>query len=129
MKSAGGTPTARYAENLAHYEALVATNPRIERKGATMPYTSVNGHMFSLLTKEGSVVLRLSDEDREAFVRKYKTPAVVQYGAVLKEYVQVPDALLARTKEARKFFELSFRYVSALKPKPTTKPKAKKKSG
>jgi hypothetical protein len=42
-----------YPANLALYEKLVATNPGVERKGATMPYTSVNGHMFSLLTKEG----------------------------------------------------------------------------
>jgi hypothetical protein len=28
-----------------HYEKLIATNPKVERKGATMPYTSVNGHM------------------------------------------------------------------------------------
>jgi len=126
MKSAGGKPTARYAENLARYEALVATNPRVERKGATMPYTSVNGHMFSLLTKEGSLVLRLSDADRDAFVKQYKTPAVVLYGALMKEYVEVPDALLARTKEAKKFFDASFRHVSALKPKPTTKAKKKK---
>ena len=94
-----------------------------------MPYTSVNGHMFSLLTKEGSLVLRLSDEDREAFVRKYKTPPVVQYGAVLKEYVEIPDALLARTKDAGRFFDMSLRYVSALKPKPTTKTKPTNKSG
>jgi hypothetical protein len=79
--------------------------------------------MFRLLTKEGSVILRLSDEDREASVGKYKTPAVVQYGAVMKEYVEVPDALLARTKDAKKFFDLSLRYVSALEPKPTKKTK------
>jgi hypothetical protein len=128
MKSAGGKPTARYAENLARYEALVATNAQVTRKGATMPYTSVNGHMFSLLTKDGSVILRLSDDDREAFVARFKTPVVVQYGAVLKEYVELPDPLLARTKDARKFFDQSFRYVSALKPKPTRKATGAKKS-
>jgi hypothetical protein len=129
MKAAPAKPTARYAENLARYEALVATNPKVERKGATLPYTSVNGHMFSLLTKEGALVLRLSDADRDAFVKKFKTPAVVLYGAVMKEYVEVPDALLARTKEAKTFFDASFRHVSALKPKPTTKAKGKKKRG
>jgi len=40
---------------LALFEKLVATNSQLERKGDTMPYTSLNGHMFSLLTKEGSV--------------------------------------------------------------------------
>ena len=123
MKSARTRPPGRYADNLARYEALVATNRDVERKGDTMPYTSVNGHMFSLLTKDGYVILRLAEKDREAFLEKYKTPAVVQYGAVMKEYVEVPDALLERTKDAKKFFDASFRYVSGLKPKPTTKKK------
>jgi TfoX/Sxy family transcriptional regulator of competence genes len=119
--------TPRYQENLEHYEVLVASSPAIERKGATMPYTSVNGHMFSLLTKEGSLILRLSADDRDAFLKRYKTPTVVLYGAVMKEYVEVPDALLAKTARLKKFFDASLQYVSSLKPKPTTK-KTKKKA-
>ena len=49
----------QYAASLASYEKLVATNTKVERKGATMPYTSLNGHMFSLLTREGWLALRL----------------------------------------------------------------------
>ena len=41
-------------EAVALYETLLATHPEIERKGATMPYTSVNGNMFSLLTADGT---------------------------------------------------------------------------
>jgi len=37
---------------LSLYEKLVATLPGVERKGDTVPYTSVNGHMFSNLTKK-----------------------------------------------------------------------------
>jgi hypothetical protein len=48
------------------------------------------------------------------------------YGAVMKEYVEVPDALLAKTAHLKKFFDASFQYVSSLKPKPTTE-KTKKK--
>ena|SRR5215467_6627843 len=117
--------TARYEQNLERYEALVATNSTVDRKGATMPYTSVNGHMFSLLTKEGALVLRLSPKDREAFLKKYDTPTVVLYGAVMKEYVEIPDALLAKTASLKKYFDASFTYVSSLKPKPTAKKKAR----
>ena len=46
-------------DKLALYEKLVATNPKVERKGATVPYTSVNGHMFSYLSKEAKLALRL----------------------------------------------------------------------
>jgi hypothetical protein len=113
--------------NLKLYEKLVATNPSVQRKGATMPYTSVNGHMFSLFTREAWLALRLPTEEREAFLKKYKTKLCEQYGTVMPEYVQVPDALLKKTQELRKFFDLSYAYVSSLKPKSTTKKTAAKK--
>jgi len=111
------------AKALALYEKLVSTNPEIERKGDTMPYTSKNGHMFSVLTKEGQLALRLPAEEREAFLKKYKTKLCEQYGHVMPEYVVVPDALLAKTQELKRAFDASYAYVSALKPKPTTKKK------
>jgi TfoX/Sxy family transcriptional regulator of competence genes len=112
---------------LALYEKLVATNPKVERKGATMPYTSLNGHMFSLLTRESWLALRLPSDARDAFLKKYQTKLCVQYGTVMKEYVQVPDALLKKTQELRKYFDLSYAYVGPLKPKPTTRKAAAKK--
>ena len=111
----------KYTKNLELYEKLVATNPNVRRKGKTMPYTSVNGHMFSLLDKEGKLGLRLPKEEREKFLSEYKTELFVQYGAVMKEYVVVPDDLLKKTDELKKYFELSYGYVSSLKPKPTKK--------
>ncbi len=45
--------------SLARYEQLLAANPQVERKGAKVPYTSRNGHMFSFLDAEGSMALRL----------------------------------------------------------------------
>lgn len=115
-----------YAEKLALYEKLVATNPAVKRKGATMPYTSLNGHMFSLLTKEGWLALRLPTAAREAFLKKYKTKLCEQYGTVMPEYVEVPDALLKKTQELRRYFDLSYAYVMSLKPKPTKRKPAKK---
>jgi TfoX/Sxy family transcriptional regulator of competence genes len=102
---------------------LIATNPSVQRKGDTMPYTSLNGHMFSLLTKTGTLALRLPTEEREAFLKKYKTKLSEQYGTVLKEYVEVPDALLRKTSELKMYFDLSYAYVARLKPKPTTRAK------
>lgn len=110
-----------YAEKLALYEKLVATNPDVQRKGDTMPYTSLSGHMFSLLTKEGTLVLRLPADERNAFLKKYKSRLAEQYGHVMPEYVEVPDALLSKTKELKKYFDLSYAYVGSLKPKPATK--------
>jgi TfoX/Sxy family transcriptional regulator of competence genes len=116
-----------YAARLVLYEKLVATQPRVERKGATMPYTSVNGNMFSLLTKSGTLALRLPEDERAAFLKKYRTKVTEQYGAVMKEYVDVPDALLGKTTELKEFFAISYKYAGALKVKPTTRGKAPKK--
>jgi TfoX/Sxy family transcriptional regulator of competence genes len=105
------------------FDKLVATHPDVERKGDTMPYTSVNGNMFSVLTKEGRLALRLPADERDAFIKKYKTKLSVQYGVVMKEYVEVPDALLKKTQELKKYFTLSYKYAISLKPKPTTRKK------
>jgi hypothetical protein len=115
------------AECVALYEALLATNPAIDRKGATMPYTSVNGNMFSLLTPEGTLALRLPADEREAFLKRYDTALCVQYGTVMKEYVQVPAALLQKTRDLAKYLDISYRYACSLKPKPATKKTAAKK--
>jgi len=118
-KAAGTVPP----DKLALYEKLVATNPSVERKGATVPYTSLNGHMFSYLSKEGKLALRLPAGEREAFLKKYKAKLCDAYGVVQPEYVEVPDALLRSTRELKKYFDYSYTYVSSLKPKPTTKKK------
>lgn len=111
------------ADNLALYEKLIATNPEVERKGAKMPYTSVNGHMFSFLTTTGTLALRLPAGAREAFLEKHETSLCVQHGRVMKEYVEVPDALLKQTKKLQAYFDQSYAYVASLAPKPTTRPK------
>jgi hypothetical protein len=120
-----GKPVAKAApsDKLALYEKLVATNPKAKRQGATVPYTSLNGHMFSYLSKDGELALRLPTVEREAFRKKYKAKLCKAYGKVQPEYVVVPDSLLASTQELKRFFDVSYEYVSSLKPKPTTKKK------
>jgi TfoX/Sxy family transcriptional regulator of competence genes len=117
---------AETSGKLELYEKLVASIPGVERKGATVPYTSLNGHMFSYLSKEGKLALRLPAEVREAFLKKYKTRLCEAYGVVQPEYVEVPDSLLAATSELKKYFNSSYEYVSKLKPKPTKRPRTKK---
>jgi hypothetical protein len=112
------------SDKLALYEKLVATNPNVERKGATVPYTSLNGHMFSYLSKQGKLALRLPPAERDSFLEKYKAKLCDAYGVVQPEYVEVPDPLLSKTRELKRYFDSSYAYVSSLKPKPTTKKKA-----
>ena len=86
-----------------------AANPSVKRKGATVPYTSLNGHMFSYLSNAGKLALRLPPAEREAFLKKYKSRLCEAYGKVQPEYVEVPDALLASTRELKKFFDCKLR--------------------
>lgn len=109
-------------EKVALYDKLIATNPKIERKGANNPYTSLNGNMFTLLNPpNGDLAIRLSPEEREKFIKKYKTCLFQAYGAVMKEYVAVPDSLLKKTNELAKYLDLGYEYAKTLKPKPSKK--------
>jgi hypothetical protein len=104
-----------HQDKLALYDALIALIPGLERKGATMPYVSVNGTMSSYLDKDGMLVLRLPDGTRDGFIKKYKTKLQEAHGTVQKEFVVVPDSLLKKPKELKNFLELSVAYSQTLK--------------
>ena len=72
---------------VAIYEKMVATQPGIERKGKANPYTSMNGNMFSFITKEGEIALRLPEETRRlraltnyTGIRAHSPAAVLEIG-------------------------------------------------
>lgn len=103
------------------YDQLIAAIPEIKRKGAANPYTSLNGNMFTLLHQSSRLAIRLPQDKREEFLKKHKTTLFMAYGAVMEEYVAVPDSLLNHTKELQKYLALSYEYAKTLKPKPTKK--------
>jgi hypothetical protein len=107
--------------NIEFYDKLVDTIPGIERKGATMPYTSLNGNMFSFLDKSGACGIRLPEKEREAFLKKYNTTLFHTQGTILKEYVTVPGDLMKNTKELKKYFSRSYAYAKTLKMKTAKK--------
>jgi hypothetical protein len=107
------------AQALARYERVIDMHAESVQRGAKNPYTSVNGHMYSFLDRNGSVGVRLSPDDRAEFLEQYDSRIAEQYGAQMKEYVVVPDPLLERSDELLGWLERSFDWVSSLKPKPT----------
>ena len=109
------------AETLAQFDKLAVTVAGVERKGDTIPYTSVNGHMFSYFSKDGNYVLKLPPDELEVFLKKYKTTLNEAYGIIQKEYAVVPEKLFKNTKELQPYFKKSYEYVKSLKPKPTKK--------
>jgi TfoX/Sxy family transcriptional regulator of competence genes len=114
-KSAATNPT------VALYEKLIATIPGLERKGDANPYTAINGNMLTLLHQSERLAIRLPEDKREQFLKKYKTSLFEAYGVVMKEYVAVPDAMLKNTKELKQYLEFSYEYAKTLKAKPSRK--------
>jgi TfoX/Sxy family transcriptional regulator of competence genes len=117
------TPRKKAAANnkVTLYDKLIATMPKVERKGAANPYSALNGNIFTLLHQSETLAIRLPEGEREKFLKKYKTSLFEAYGAVMKEYVTVPDALLDNTKELQKYLVQSYEYAKTLKPKPSSK--------
>lgn len=104
-------------EKLEMYQKLIGTLAGIELKGATVPYTSFNGHMFSYFEKDGSFGLRLAEEERAQFLKKFKTTLFISYGMVKKEFVLVPEKVFQDFKVFKPWFDKSFQYVKSLKAK------------
>ena len=104
---------------LAQYDRIIASLPGVTRKGATMPYTSVNGHMFSFLGPSGTLALRLPPTERAAFLADHGATLHVANGRVLKEYVSVPERLFADAEALAPHFRASYAHVAGLTPKPT----------
>ena len=105
-------------DKLELYRRLIETHPEIELKGAMkLPHTSHNGHMFSSLTKDGRVGLRLSKEDRETFMEAHGAQPFKNYGGFIKDHVEVPDAMLEDTDALEPYLAMSYEYVKTLKPK------------
>jgi hypothetical protein len=120
-------PSPPPADKIALYEKVVALFPTVERKGDNVPYTSINGNMFSYLYKDGTMALRLPEKAREDFLKEHKTKLMEAYGVVQKEYVTVPAKLLPDAKAMKKYFAMSYEYVKSLKPKLTTRKSSVKK--
>ncbi len=110
-----------WKEKLEFYDKLIDTNPNFHRKGKTMPYTSVNGHMFSQLNKAGEIGIRLSKEEGERFKKEHQATIFKSYGAVMRDYVLIPEKLLEDFELLTTYLNDSYNYVKSLEPKATKK--------
>lgn len=106
-----------WKERLKIYDQLVAKCHRFERKGKTMPYTSANGYMFSLLNKAGELGIRFSKEVQEKYIKELDTTIYKSYGAVMKGYILIPDRMLEDLDSLARYLDESYDYVMTLEPK------------
>jgi len=108
-------------EQLKQYDLVVSMVPGMERKGVTMPYTSMNGNMYTIMRNDGVLGLRLSKEEGIKFLETFDTVMFENYGSKMKDYVTVPDALLMNTEKMVEYLIKSHENAKTLKPKPTKK--------
>lgn len=107
---------------LQQFTRLINSHPDMELKGGgKMQYTSMNGNMYTLVGKTGEAGLRLSDEDAQEFRETFDAGPLIQYGAVMRGYVQIPPDILGDTETLRPWLDRSHEYAKTLKPKPTKK--------
>lgn len=106
-----------WENNLEIYDRLVSQCPRFERKGKTMPYTSANGHMFSLMNKSGELGIRFSKEVQEGYMKTMPTTLFKSYGAIMRGYILIPDDVLQDDERMITLLNESYEYVMTLPPK------------
>jgi len=107
----------KYDKMLALYDEVVKLCPRFKRKGKTMPYTSANGYMFTLLNKNAQLGVRFGKDKQKHYIDEWGSDIYKSYDAVMKGYVLVPDSLLSDKKLLSEFMNESFDYVMSLPTK------------
>jgi len=106
-----------WEDKLKVYNELVAKCNRFERKGKTVPNTSANGYMFSLLNKAGEIGIRFSKEVQKKYMEEWDTTVFKSYNAVMNGYVLIPEKMLKDLDTVAKYLNESYDYVMSLPPK------------
>lgn len=106
-----------WEEKLKIYDELVAKCPRFDRKGKTMPCTSSNGYMFSLLNKAGEIGIRFSKEVKEKYIEEFDSTIFKSYDSIMHGYVLIPEIMLEDLDNVARYLDESYDYVMSLEPK------------
>lgn len=104
-------------EKLKRYDALVSRCPRFERQGKTVPFTSANGYMFSILNKEGELGIRFSKAVQKKYMEEWESTVFRSHNAVMRGYVLIPEAMLDDLDTVAGYLNESYDYVMSLEPK------------
>jgi hypothetical protein len=113
-------PQAPDPDVVAGFDLMISAVPGVVRKGATMPYVSVNGNMYAMINKANVIGLRLDKDDLSTFLQAYGAgPFEGVPGLISKEYANVPRALLGDVRSLHNWFRISHAYALRLKPQAT----------
>ena len=106
-----------WEQRLELYDQIVDKCPRFGRKGKSMPYTSANGHMFSLLNKAGELGIRFSKPVQEKYIHEFGSSKFLSYGSEMRGYVLISDDMLDDLDRLAELLNESYDYVMSLEPK------------
>lgn len=105
-----------YKDMLALYDEILIEGG-FERKGKTMPYTSHNGHMFTLLNKAGEIGFRYSKQRQKEYFEKFDTSYFISYNAKMQGYILLTDKILNDRGLTLELLKESYEYICTLEPK------------
>ena len=106
-----------FEKQLLIYDQIVAKCSRFKRKGKTVPYTSANGYMFSLLNKKGEIGIRYSKEVQTKYIEKFNSSNYRSHNAIMKGYVLIPADMLKDADLVAQYLDESYDYVMSLPKK------------
>ncbi len=82
-----------------------------------MIYTSVNGHMFSILNKDGETGIRFSKETQKEYMEKYDSTLFKSYNAVMRGYILITEKMPEDEENVIGLLNESYDYEMSLDPK------------
>ena len=103
---------------IATFDLALAPFPKAERrKMFGYPCAFANGNMFAGLFQD-KMMLRLPDDERARFLKlKGARPFEPKPGRPMREYVEVPEAVLNSKTKLKAWLSKSYEYAVALPPK------------
>lgn len=104
-------------ETVKIFDDIVAKCPRFERKGKTVPHTSANGYMFSLINKESELGFRFSKEIQKKYLEAWNSTSLKSHGATMQGYVKIPENMLDNLDQLAEYLNESYDHVMSLPPK------------
>ena len=106
-----------WEEKVKVFDELVAKCSRFQRKGKTVPYTSANGHMFSLVNKAGEIGFRFSKDVQEKYIGEFDSTIYKSHNSIMRGYVLIPERMLKDLENVARYLDESYDYVMSLDPK------------
>lgn len=99
------------------YDELISKCEGFECKGRTVLYTTANGHVFSILNKQGEIGFLFSSKVQKEYLKKFETTMFKCFNSVMSGYVLIPGSMLKNLDALAIYLNESYEYVMSLPPK------------